>query len=166
MPSSRLSWLDPWTVAAFLMLAGFTFLWRAATVDKTDIPVVVIADSTADWLVTTAAAEGDDPYSDLRGLAELYGVDYQIARTDLLGPPPYVHPRTPGALLLQTPMLLSTPQTVHRVMTAITALCLFYLLQVSRSFAGVSARWVAASVPFVGLSGAVGIGVVFGAQST
>ncbi len=82
------------------------------------------ADSTADWLVASAAADGLDPYSDLRALSANYDVAYLTPGWSEVGDSRWIHPRTPAALLLLQPATLLSPEGVH---TAVIVLSLIVL---------------------------------------
>lgn len=70
-----------------------------------------VPDAVGDWVTTRAAVDGVDPYLPIDELASRYGIPVD----DL--PSTAVHPRLPGALLLQLPLLLSPWRTVVSWMT-------------------------------------------------
>lgn len=67
------------------------------------------SDALYDWLVVRAVVGPGDPYDPVDTLAELHDVD-----VEMVSPTP--HPRTPGALLLQTPLLLVDADTARPAM--------------------------------------------------
>ena len=91
---------------AFLAISGLAIYATIGRFDLTD-GVPVVADSIADWLVTRAAFDGLDPHAPVERLAAIYDVDYKSPLTS--GGP--AHPRLPGALLLQAPMVLTDAVT-------------------------------------------------------
>jgi Glycosyltransferase family 87 len=64
-------------------------------------------DSIADWLVTKAFVAGEDPYLPVSDLGEVLGVPWESANSEA-NP---VHPRLPGAFLVQLPMVLGDAVT-------------------------------------------------------
>lgn len=84
-------------------LAVYAMVGRTGLITR----VPVVADSIADWVVTRAAFDGLDPYAPVEHLADVYEVDY---KSPLTGESP-VHPRLPGALLLQAPAILTDATT-------------------------------------------------------
>ena len=144
-------------VSAALMLLAFGVVWATFPVDT--------ADSTADWLVTKAAVEGLDPYADLRDLADHFDTEYVILLEDRSGASRYVHPRTPGALVLQLPLVFMGPEMVHTLMVAMLLASVFYLLVVAMALARVDPRWIVVAAPWIALSAAVHIGALLGTQS-
>ncbi len=93
----RVSWWAGLGVVALL-----TSLYLLATPDAT-------VDLRADRLTALAALDGADPYVPVVDLAETYGSDLWW---------PWVHPRTPGALVLQTPLTLFSEGAL-RILAAI-----------------------------------------------
>jgi hypothetical protein len=84
-------------------------------------------DSTADWLVASAARDGLDPYADLRDLARTYDVPYATPAWQELGSKPWVHPRTPGALLILQPVTLLNPDVLHSVLVVVSLMLFGYM---------------------------------------
>lgn len=102
-------------------------------------------DAVADWLVTRAAFDGFDPYRPVDDLAAEYAVP--------IGPLPdeAVHPRFPGAFLLQAPLLLVSWESVVAWMGAVNLLSLAASAWwVSRTWP--EARLVALLMPFLVLT--------------
>jgi hypothetical protein len=103
----------PVRVFAFLMLAlvaGFGVWYFESQVDP------AITDARADWIVVSAAVEGLDPWSDLPTLASALGTEYIALSVAELGQFERVHPRTPAALLLLTPILLVASTAAYSAM--------------------------------------------------
>lgn len=73
------------------------------------------ADSTAEWLAVSAAADGLDPYADLKSIAARYGVDYRHPAIGQIGDAEWTHPRSPAALLLLQPVTLTSPPRLFEV---------------------------------------------------
>lgn len=71
------------------------------------------ADSTADWLVAAAAADGISPYTDMRDLSVRYDVAFVAPGAIEVGTEAWVHPRTPAALLLLQPLLVFGPEGLY-----------------------------------------------------
>lgn len=86
----------------FLVVSGLAVYATLGRLDLID-RVPNVADSIGDWLVTRAAFDGLDPYAPVEDLAAIYDVDY-ISPLTRDAP---THPRLPGALLLQAPMILT-----------------------------------------------------------
>lgn len=70
-------------------------------------------DAVADWLTTRAAFDGADPYQPVDQLADLYGVPIGDLPEDA------IHPRFPGGLLVQAPLLLASWESVVSWMTVV-----------------------------------------------
>ena len=85
-----------------------------------------IADSTADWLATSAARDGLNPYVDLRVLSAHYSVDYFHPAQSHIGDSPWLHPRTPGALLVLLPISFVSPDLLFKVVTFLSLAILGY----------------------------------------
>lgn len=94
---------SPVTAIAFfilVMVAGFVVWSFEADVDP------AITDARADWIVVSAAFEGLDPWGHLPTLASALGTEYLPVGVAELGDFERVHPRTPAALLLLSPLIL------------------------------------------------------------
>lgn len=123
------------------------------------------ADSTADWLVTRTALDGGDPYADIASIAESQEPTYVVFRVPSMGPGDFVHPRPPGALLLQVPLtLLSTP-ALHVLMAMTVTGALAGLIILSRHIAGLPVWTVYAGILIGVLARPVALAVAFGVQS-
>ena len=82
-----------------LIVGALVFTLSSPLLDILSVPDNY-SDARADWIVTKAFISGLDPYADIRTLADQFGVEYvNPGLGEVLS-----HPRTPGALLLQTPM--------------------------------------------------------------
>jgi hypothetical protein len=93
-----------WVVATALL--GVVYL--VGTIDAT-------FDLRADRLVTKAAIDGLDPYAPVDSLADRYGSDLHWD---------HVHPRTPGALVLQLPLAFLSESLLRSVAVGMTAAAL------------------------------------------
>jgi alpha-1,2-mannosyltransferase len=78
------------------------------------------ADSTADWLVASAARNGADPFTGLRVLSEDFQVPYVSPAWVEVGDQAWIHPRTPAALLLLQPSTLLSPSKLVFVLGVVT----------------------------------------------
>lgn len=107
--------------AAFvlLVLAGFVVWTFADNVNP------ALTDARADWIVVSAAYEGMDPWSDLPTLGSDLGTEYLPVGAEELGDFERVHPRTPAALLLLSPLILVGADTSY--VAALIAGTLFFL---------------------------------------
>lgn len=77
-----------------------------------------LPDAAGDWLTTRASVDGVSPFLPVDELAARYDVPVD----DL--PPDAVHPRFPGALVLQLPLLMVSWSSVLSWMTAVNLLAL------------------------------------------
>jgi hypothetical protein len=101
--SRRAERVSPWlAMFVFVVLAS---AYLVATPDPT-------FDLRADRLTVLAALGGADPYAPLSELTEVY--DSDLGWT-------HVHPRTPGALVLQTPLAALPEASLRLVSVVITA---------------------------------------------
>lgn len=85
------------------------------------------ADSTADWLTASAARDGIDPYSDLRDIDSHYGTGFQSPAREYVEGHEWLHPRTPGALLLLQPITHLQPKTVFDLLVFLSLVVLAYI---------------------------------------
>ena len=88
-----------------------------------------IRGGTADWLVTSEAWLGGDPYAPLDQIAE-----QRLGWQDMRPTDP--HPRPPSALLLLGPLALSPSNSIIMVLAAVGALCLAFWTVASVRWAG------------------------------
>ena len=80
-----------------------------------------LTDARADWIVVSAAIEGMDPWADLRDLGARLGTQYLPVGDVELGEFFRAHPRTPGALLLLTPLSAFGPDAAYPLMVVLTS---------------------------------------------
>lgn len=73
----------------------------------------LLSDAVADWAQVRTVQDGEDPYTDVADLAALHGARLADAGKSELGPGEWIHPRTPGALILLYPIGLLEASTVH-----------------------------------------------------
>lgn len=101
--------LLPVAFAVFVLLgvAGFVVWTFSEKVNP------ALTDARADWIVVHAAHEGMDPWSDLPTLGSALGTEYLPVGADELGEFERVHPRTPAALLLLSPLILIGADTSY-----------------------------------------------------
>lgn len=99
-------------------------------------------DIVADWLVTRAAVDGADPYANPEDLAARYGVEYRFRTTPELDSAAVSHPRTPGALVAMTPLLLFPPERLSALATAATVVSIVLVLLLGCRMAG-APLWLA-----------------------
>lgn len=100
----------------------------------------VNADITADWLVRAAVRDGVDPAVGLRELGRRYGVAYLGEGEHEVPVVGRLHPRTPGALVLMTPLLLVGSGEVFSVWNVVNGLAIAALMAVSVIVVG-RERW-------------------------
>jgi alpha-1,2-mannosyltransferase len=122
--SLRSTWLRAEPVAVWVVYAEWAF-WIGLVLTQAIGPIY--ADSTADWLVASAALDGTNPYADLRELSRRYDVPFIAPGWKDVGGAPWIHPRTPGALLLLVPVTVSTPETLHTIVAAVSLMLLAVL---------------------------------------
>jgi Glycosyltransferase family 87 len=96
-------------VYALVALAALSFHWVGGG---------QLTDAWADWLAVSAANDGLDPYEDMLVIAARYDLPVNVAAQSEseLGPGPWIHPRTPGALMLMAPGSLLDPEEYRLVM--------------------------------------------------
>lgn len=107
-----------WTwlaVGSILLVAGIR------VVTAVDISESRTSDATADAILIRAAANGLDLNTDIELLGSKLGIAYR--NVPLIGTPnsATVHPRTPGSLILLSPLLLIKPELAHLVALALNA---------------------------------------------
>lgn len=105
--------LPRWTIiaggCAFLVAVAIAHGYGAFNQPRPD---AVTQDAVADWLVTRAAVGGVDPYTPVDRLGALYGVEFNPAGVTSMGHDRLIHPRLPGAIVLQLPLLAVTANHV------------------------------------------------------
>lgn len=92
--------------------------------------VEVSSDIRADWIVVAAIEAGLDPH---RGLAELsneLGVEFALLEAEGVPTSGRVHPRTPGLLLLLTPLTAVSIEIVFEISLIVNAVATALLLLV------------------------------------
>jgi hypothetical protein len=82
---------------------------------------IAMTDSSADWLVVSAASVGLDPWDDVLVLANEFETEFAPIGGDELGDIHRVHPRTPGALLLMKPMAGVSVDDTYKATLVITS---------------------------------------------
>ena len=87
----------------------------------------VLSDAIADWAQVRAVQEGVDPYTDVVELASRFGAQLADAGSRELGPGEWIHPRTPGALLLLFPIGYMDSSTAHDLYVIAGAIALWIL---------------------------------------
>lgn len=107
-------------------------------------------DVVADWLVTRAAVAGEDPYANPEELARRYGLPYRVRLTAELDSTAVAHPRTPGALVAMTPLLLVPPSRLYPLAIAVTLVCVVLVMLLACRLAQLPA-WVAAPLALLSL---------------
>jgi hypothetical protein len=124
------------------------------------------ADITADWLVRSAVRDGVDPAVGLRELGRRYRVEYLGEGEHEVPVVGRLHPRTPGALVLMTPLLLLGPGEIFLAWNVVNGLAMAALMAVSVLVAG-RERWphALALLPLVPAMLPVWRGLEFGAHS-
>lgn len=156
-------------LASVALVVVLGAIWLQLPLGRPGVPVEETADSTADWLVTRAAQQGGDPYADIRGLADEFGERYVFLGAegvqDFLGAPPYVHPRSPGALILQLPLLYLDPKGAHLAMGMATIAALATLVLATAHLGNLDRRLTLVLVPALFISSVVGGALAFGVQS-
>lgn len=126
-----------------------------------------LTDARADWITTTAALKGADPWTDVPTLAGEFNTTYLPVASSELGDFERVHPRTPGALLLMLPLSLFPAGSAQIVMVVVASIAgLFAAFVLSRWFdrSVRTAFWVVSTL-LVG-SAAYLSTLEFGTQST
>lgn len=103
-----------------------------------------LPDAAGDWLTTRAAVDGVSPYLPVDELAARYNVPVDDLPADA------VHPRFPGALVLQLPLLMISWSSVLSWMTAVNLLALALVGWWLWRWRGV--RSVAIGLPFLVLT--------------
>jgi hypothetical protein len=151
------------SIVVALLIVGA--LWSLTADGPGDFRADEVADSTADWLVTRAALDGADPYSDVRDLAEASPTSYVVFRGKSMGDGAFVHPRPPGALLLQTPIVLLDPRLLHAVMAMTITGALGVMLIVSQRLTNAPLWAVYLGIVALVVARPTAVGVVFGVQS-
>lgn len=117
VPRDRIS-LDPKGV---IVILAFGVVLVSAFVTMREEVDTALSDSTADWLVVQAAQRALSPWSDLTLLAENFGVDFAEIGGSELGEIERIHPRTPAALLIMSPLGLTSPQGAYTSLTVLTS---------------------------------------------
>ena len=119
-------------------------------------------DSVRDWVVTRAALGGLDPYESVSELAERFGTEFIPVAPEELGSGRAVHPRLPGALLLQVPWAL-LPLPIAVFVSRVSALVGFAMVIVlalrlpeRRTLSPILLLPLLVAHPFVGYSVAFG----------
>lgn len=124
------------------------------------------SDITADWLVRAAARDGIDSRIGVRELAGLYGVDYVGEASSTVATSGRVHPRTPGALLVLTPLLLAEPGSLVPAFLVINGVFTAGLMAVTVGVVGEARRaWSVALLPLIPATLPVLRAFEFGAHS-
>ncbi len=143
--------------AAVLTYAGFTML------SATD---PALTDARADWITANAAAEGLNPWADLRELAGELGTEYLPVGFEELGEFKRVHPRTPGGLLLMWPLTLFGADSSYPVMIVLASLAGLATVGLLSRMAGTTTRFVMLGATLAVGSAAYTATLEFGTQST
>lgn len=106
-------------VFAVIVVAGFLTGSKISAWDGSVRVDGYPSDALYDWLVVRAVVGDGDPYDSVETLTELHRID-----ASMVSPTP--HPRTPGALLLQTPLLLVDADSARPLMGAmiLVSMCL------------------------------------------
>lgn len=107
-------------------------------------------DIVADWLVTRAAIDGADPYANPEDLAARYGVEYHFRTTPELDSATVSHPRTPGALVVMTPLLLLPPERLSALAVTATLICIVLVVLIGLDMAG-APPWLAVPIVLLAL---------------
>lgn len=107
-------------------------------------------DIVADWLVTRAAVDGADPYANPEELAARYGVEYRFRTTPELDSAAVSHPRTPGALVVMTPLLLFPPERLNALAVAVTLVCIVLVVLLGLDMAR-APSWLAVPIVLLAL---------------
>lgn len=102
---------------ALVVVAALATMW--ANVDR------AVTDSTADWLVLNAARSGLNPWDDLVSLADQLDVNFAEIGGSEIGPIERVHPRTPAALMLMSPLAALSADGAFIALTILTSVCYF-----------------------------------------
>jgi hypothetical protein len=136
--------------------------WLGAFAVPRSVDPSTRADATADWLVASAFADGIDPHSNLRELAD----HYQVAYWDSDGPVNRVvkSPRTPGALVLLYPLSMVNADQAVTVMVVVGLLSIAVaMIALGKTFA---LPWVAIclGVAYATVSGPARWSHLFGTQ--
>jgi len=145
-------------VALTALLGWFGALAIARSIDPSST-----ADATADWLVVSALADGIDPHSNLRELADRYKVEFWVSDEPV--DRVLKHPRTPGALVLLYPLSWVTADQAYRVMLVVGfAATAVAMIALSRTF---SLSWIAIllGIAYATLSGPARWSHLFGSQA-
>jgi hypothetical protein len=133
LPSEpRPEWLRPTVSVAVLMAASLLFLFAGEG----------ISDVSLDWASTKGAWDGTGAFQTIETFQEPHGGRPWSVR------PGGVHPRTPGGLLLQTPLLLVPVSLLQVVWALLSAILLAGMVQILASHLRMrltdSALWIIA----------------------
>ena len=125
---SALGWMHAWSARVSPVAIPTLYFVCAVSIGFLVVTSVspAIADSTADWLATSAARDGLNPYADLRMLSAHYSVDYFHPAQSHIGDSPWLHPRTPGALLVLFPISFVSPDSLFKIVTFLSLAILGY----------------------------------------
>lgn len=115
-------------VAAVLLAVGLmaAFQGNGFPASETDL---VSSDSLFDWVTTRAAWDGRSPYAPIGHLLTRYTAFAEHPAAWV------VHPRGPGALLIQTPLLLVGPDRVLALQTVLIVLSVAGFILIACSIA-------------------------------
>lgn len=121
------------------------------------VPDGLAADAMFDWVAVQAITGDGTPHDPLHELFQYQGYSTPVEL--------HPHPRTPGALLLQTPMLLVQEDQARPLMTVVSVAALVVLWWVVVRLTGLDPLWVAAGAAALTLTAPVRVGFAVGAQS-
>lgn len=136
--------------------------WFGASAYSRSTDPASTSDATADWLVATALADGIDPHTNLRDLADRYEIEFWAS--DEPDERILKHPRTPGALVLLYPLSWATADQAYAVMLIVGfASIAVAMIALSRNF---SLSWLAIlmGIAYTTLSGPARWSHLFGSQ--
>jgi hypothetical protein len=90
-----------------------------------------LRDVETDWVVLQAVRAGLDPFTDVGRLAENLGESINRPGLSELDDGPWIHPRTPGALLVLYPLALVGMETATFLLLAVSGAVLIWLALVA-----------------------------------
>lgn len=85
-------------------------------------------DATADWITVRAAFMKLDLFQDIHDLAEATGASYVSSGTVIFGDEAIVNPRTPGSILLMSPMAFLDWDDAYMVVVGLSAVAFLLLI--------------------------------------
>lgn len=136
--------------------------WFGASAYSRSTDPASTADATADWLVVTALADGMDPHTNLRDLAERYDVAFWAS--DEPDDRILKHPRTPGALVLLYPLSWVTSDQAYTVMLVVGFLSIAIAMIVLSSTFNLPWVTLLLGIAYATLSGPARWSHLFGSQ--